>query len=198
MLRPFLLLSYILHGLTGLVLQEGESHDKYPESEEPKSLSEKKNQKTGTDLSSITAWKTLYQKEWSMQPYRRNEKYPEGLKYSTIIPDLKVRSKAEADLVSRYCHFNIPFRYEEVNIINGEALAIDFTLLNIVSGRKLYWDHRGLSDDPGYLKKVHHCEKLYLEAGIIPWVNMIVTTETKDAPLDLQWVDTLIEFFLLS
>ena len=136
-------------------------------------------------------------REWMEQPYDRNKKYPEDLKFSTVVPDLLVRSKAEADLVSRFIHYGVPFHYEEVQIIDREELAIDFTLLNVRAGRKLYWDHRGMADDPDYLKKTHYCEKRYLEAGIIPWINMIVTVETKANPLDLQWVDSLIEFYLL-
>ena len=136
-------------------------------------------------------------REWMEKPYERNNKYPEDLRFSTVVPNLYVRSKAEADLVSRFMHFGVPFHYEEIQRIGREELAIDFTLLNVRAGRKLYWDHRGMADDPDYLKKTHYCEKLYLEAGIIPWVNMIVTAETKDSPLDIQWVDKLIDFYLL-
>ena len=135
--------------------------------------------------------------EWSEEPYNRSQKHPETLKYSTVVRGLFVRSKAESDLVSRFVHFGVPFRYDEIYTINNEEVAIDFTLLNVRAGRKLYWDHRGMADDPGYLQKVHFCERIYLAAGIIPWVNMIVTSETKDTPLDIQWVDTLINYYLL-
>ena len=138
-----------------------------------------------------------FAREWMEKPYQRSKKHPEDLKYPTVVPDLLVRSKAEADLVSRFFHFGVPFHYEEIQTINQEELAIDFTLLNVRAGRKLYWDHRGMADDPDYLRKTHYCEKLYLEAGIIPWVNMIVTAETKDSPLDIQWVDQLIGYYLL-
>ena len=74
---------------------------------------------------------------------------------------------------------------------------MDFTLLNVRSGSIYYWDHRGLSDDLQYLKKTHYCEEQYLKKDIIPWVNLIVTTETKDHPLDIQWVNQLIEYYLM-
>lgn len=135
--------------------------------------------------------------EWMTEPYIHNQKYPESLKYPTILPDLMVRSKAEADLVSRFVHYKVPFRYEEVISINGEDLAPDFKLLNVRSGRIFYWDHRGLSDDPGYLQKIHYCERLYQQVQIIPWNNLIITTETREAPLDIPWVDELIEYWLL-
>ena len=140
---------------------------------------------------------TQLAQEWMEKPYERSNKYPEDLRFTTVVLKLLVRSKAEADLVSRFMHFGVPFHYEEIQRIGQEKLAIDFTLLNVRAGRKLYWDHRGMADDPNYLRKTHYCEKLYLEAGIIPWVNMIVTAETKDSPLDIQWVDKLIDFYLL-
>ena len=136
-------------------------------------------------------------REWAEQPYPRSTKYPDALKYPTVIPKLLVRSKAEADLAGRFQHFGVPFHYEELLSANGEELAMDFVLLNARTGRKYYWDHRGMSDDPAYLQKVHYCEKRYLEMGIIPWVNLIVTTETRNDPLDIPWVDELIQHFLL-
>ena len=108
-----------------------------------------------------------------------------------------VRSKAESDLVAQFRQYGVPFRYEEMINCGGTELAMDFTLLNVRTASIYYWDHRGLSDDVKYLEKVHYCEKLYQKVGIIPWVNLIVTTESKDHPLDIQWVRNLIEYYLL-
>ncbi len=138
-----------------------------------------------------------YAREWSSKSYRKNQKYPEQLKYKTVIDGLLVRSKAEADLVCQFQHYGIPFRYEELMFVGDQELAMDFTLLNVRSGSIYYWDHRGLSDDLQYLKKTHYCEEQYLKKDIIPWVNLIVTTETKDHPLDIQWVNQLIEYYLM-
>ena len=51
--------------------------------------------------------------KWRTQDYYKNPYRPEGLKVPTIIPDLKVRSKSEADIISRLVHFGVPFHYEE-------------------------------------------------------------------------------------
>ena len=135
--------------------------------------------------------------EWKNAPYRRNQKYPEDLIFPTVVRDLKVRSKAEADIVGRLEHFKVPYRYEQLYTINGVDYAIDFTCLNVEANRILYWDHRGMLDKPEYIRKTLNCENAYLNAGIIQGINMIVTTETKEHPLDLQWVDELIRYYLI-
>ncbi|MBR3402930.1 MAG: hypothetical protein IKG67_11915 [Parasporobacterium sp.] len=134
---------------------------------------------------------------WKTMPYDRNPNHPEQLKYPTIMPGLLVRSKAEADIVSRLEYFGVPYHYDEVMNFNGIKIAMDFLCLNITTGNIWYWDHRGMLDRPDYIRKTLYCENIFLNAGIIPGINMIVTTETLDHPLDLQWVDQLIQHFLL-
>ena len=135
--------------------------------------------------------------EWKNQPYNRSQKHPEQLKYSTIVPGLFVRSKAEADIVSCLEHYNIPYHYEEEIVVNGNIIAMDFTCRNKFTHLPFYWDHRGMLDDPQYIDKTIYCEQQFLHAGIIPGINLIVTTETKNHPLDLQWVDLLARYYLM-
>ncbi|MBQ9032473.1 MAG: hypothetical protein IJ106_13635 [Parasporobacterium sp.] len=136
-------------------------------------------------------------RQWKEKPYQRNQKYPEGLIYPTVAPGLFVRSKAEADLLSRFEHYHVPYHYEEILVFNGMEFAMDFTLLNVRSMKIWYWDHRGMLDTESYIQKTLYCDSYYLRNGIIPWINLITTTETKEHPLDIQWVDHLIEYYLL-
>jgi len=134
---------------------------------------------------------------WKNMPYDKNPNHPEQLKYPTIIPGLLVRSKAEADIVSRLEFHGVPYHYDEVMNFGGKKIAMDFLCLNISTGSIWYWDHRGMLDRPDYIRKTLYCENIFLNAGIVPWINMIVTTETLEHPLDLQWVDQLIQYYLL-
>ena len=140
---------------------------------------------------------TYLNSNWKNQPYKRNYNYPQSLIFPTVVPDLMVRSKAEADILSRLEYYKIQYHYDEIIKINNMDLAIDFICLNSSTNAFWYWDHRGRLDDPQYIKKTIYCETQYLNGGIIPWINMIVTTETKDHPLDIQWVDHLIKYYLL-
>lgn len=135
--------------------------------------------------------------EWKNAPYDRNMNYPDQLRFSTVVPGLMVRSKAEADIVSRLEHYGVPYHYEEIQTIGGVRVAMDFTCRNLSTKQILFWDHRGMLDNPAYIQKTLNCDALFLKEGIIPWMNLIITTETKDCPLDLQWVDTIIRHYLL-
>ena len=52
-----------------------------------------------------------------------------GLIYTTVISGLKVRSKAESQIVGKFVQLELPFRYEEMLIINGIAIHPDFSCL---------------------------------------------------------------------
>ena len=134
---------------------------------------------------------------WKHTAYNRNQKYPEQIRYPTVIPGLLVRSKSEADIISRLEHYGVPYHYDEICSIGNTELAIDLLCINTTSGKFWYWDHRGMMDQENYVNKTLYCESQYYKAGFIPWINMIVTTETKEHPLDIQWVDTIIQYYLL-
>ena len=136
--------------------------------------------------------------EWKNAPYRRSRDFPEDLIYPTIVPGLIVRSKAEADILSRFEYFGVPYHYEE-ELRNGfEVIYPDFTCRNIRTGETFYWEHQGKWDDEGYVtRRVNKRNEVYCRMGIYPGVNLIVSTETEHHPLDLQWVDQLISYYLL-
>ena len=135
--------------------------------------------------------------EWKNVPYNRNQKYPESLKYPTIIPGLIVRSKSEASIVACLERNHVPYHYDEIETISGQELAIDFICRNVRTNQKWYWDHRGMLDSEDYIRKTLYTDSLFYQAGIIQGINLIVTCETRDCPLDPQWVEALIQHFLL-
>ncbi len=135
--------------------------------------------------------------QWKKKPYERNWEYKENLIYPTIVPGLKVRSKSEALIVSRLENYSIPYHYDEVLNLNGTRISIDFRCLNVNTEKVWYWDHRGMMDNPDYLRKTLFCEKTFFDAGIIQGINLIVTAETKKSPLDMLLVDEMIRIFLL-
>ena len=141
--------------------------------------------------------KTPYAQQWKKYPYVRNDKHPEGLIVPTVVPDLNVRSKAEADIVSRLVHFGVPYRYEEEYVIDGIPFHPDFTCLNVKTNQVFFWEHQGRWDDPNYVRQLERRNLHFQKAGIIPWKNLIITTETSNQPLDIRWVDNLIQYYLL-
>ncbi len=135
--------------------------------------------------------------QWKNAAYERSFDYPDQIKHNTIVPGLKVRSKSEGDIIARLELFGVPYHYDEVNYINGSKQTIDFVCLNVSTGKKWFWDHRGMMDDPAYIKKTLYNEQVFFNAGYMPGINMIVTYETRNHPLNIQEVDVFIKQYLL-
>ena len=134
--------------------------------------------------------------KWKYQEYSRNKNFAEHLVYPTVVPGLLVRSKSEADIIARLEYYEVPYHYEENTQIGQYNQAIDLKCLNIYKDQLWYWDHRGQMDNPEYINKVLWCDRQFYDNGIILGKNLIITTETKDSPLDINWVDQLILYFL--
>ncbi|MBO4835216.1 MAG: hypothetical protein J5483_03805 [Lachnospiraceae bacterium] len=145
--------------------------------------------------------------QWKNAPYNRSTRNPKDLKYPTIVPGLLVRSKAEADIISRFEHFGAAYHYEEewetpehlINLYgrNGFAFHPDFKVKNMRTGNVFWWEHQGKWDDPKYVADLAQRESFLYKMGLVPWKNLIITTETLSRPLDILWVDEIIQFFLL-
>ena len=144
----------------------------------------------------VLTQKTPFSEEWMKYPYIRSKVRPADLIYPSVVPGLMVRSKAEADILERFVFHGVPFHYEEEHIFNGIPYHPDFTCLNEATNQIIFWEHLGRLDDPKYSNRIRGHSYDYLKAGIIPWKNLIFTTETENLPLDIKWVDTLIQFYL--
>jgi len=73
----------------------------------------------------------------------------------------------------------------------------DFTIRHPRTGEFFWWEHFGMMDKQVYAKNVAEKLQLYAAAGIIPFVNLITTYETKDHPLDAEWVKKIIAYYFL-
>ncbi len=140
--------------------------------------------------------KDEYARKWMEADYIRSNKYPEALIYPTILPELKVRSKSEADIAGCLVHNEVAFRYEELNIVNGIALHPDFTCLNARTREIFFIEHQGRWDDPKYVADVRWREDQYLKAGIYPWKQLLITTETEKMPFDINWFQQIVDYYL--
>ena len=83
-------------------------------------------------------------------------------------------------------------------VINGIKLYPDFTIMNPINGEIYIWEHFGLMEDEKYRKNAEQKLELYMRAGYYPMVNLIITTETADHPLDYGLVCDLIDHYFVS
>lgn len=131
---------------------------------------------------------------WVRQPYEKNNAHPENLIHKTIA-GYNVRSKSESLIVSTFYANHIPFRYECALCFGEITIFPDFTIMHPYTRKLYYWEHFGMMDDSDYIRKAYKKLQLYTENGIIPSVNLIMTFETLENPLDSEMLEKIVQFY---
>ena len=132
--------------------------------------------------------------EWQRVLYRTNPFFPE----KRIVPvtgHLFVRSKSEAFIAAALLEKNIPFRYECELSLSGSSFYPDFTIRHPGTGQVFLWEHLGLMDQENYREKTLSKLYIYFQHGYMPSINLILTSETKNAPLSYDLVKRLISLY---
>lgn len=133
---------------------------------------------------------------WINTPFESNPFHPEGLIFKGHSGNL-LRSKSEC-IIDMCLHTKgIPFKYECPLQIDKTTFYPDFTILNPQNGNIIYWEHLGMLDNPEYFEKFINKIKAYAKNNIYLGINLIVTTETSAAPLDVNYVESLIKYYFL-
>lgn len=138
---------------------------------------------------------------WQDEKYEVNTKYKENLIYETENGEM-VRSKSEVIIANMLRHHKkyLLYKYErplEV-VIDGKVTIIypDFTILNCITGKIVYWEHAGRMDDVRYTAGFVQKMNIYAKNNIVTGHNLIVTYETMNYPLDIKVVKNLIEMLI--
>lgn len=134
---------------------------------------------------------------WNKEPHQPNPRYAEHLTVQSV-NGYFVRSKSEAMIDMLLTTYGIPFRYEGSICINGVTYHPDFTIRHPETGDYYLWEHFGMIDDEGYCRRNLPKIPLYANLGFIPGRNMILTFETGDQPLNMQYVEDLIKYYFLE
>ena len=107
-----------------------------------------------------------------------------------------VRSKSELIIANMLFREGIPYDYERPVVLkNGKIKYPDFTVLNTRTGREYIFEHFGKLDNEEYRFKNLEKIKDYENSGYIQGINLIMSFETKDNPLDTTHIRNLIEAF---
>ena len=121
--------------------------------------------------------------DWENAEYPKSEEYPEDLTVKAPKGEF-VRSKSEAMIAQVLYDNHIPYRYENIHIIDGQEIATDFTILHPKTRKIMLWEHFGKVDDHKYrcnmLRKLNH----YFRDGYLPDRDIIFTFEDSKTPLN--------------
>lgn len=137
-------------------------------------------------------------RQWASESYFR-AKRTDGHIFETIDKNL-VRSKSEVLIADRLHFADIPYRYEQLLILENRfenhRYYPDFTILNKRTRQIFYWEHLGKLGDEEYCAQNLDKLEVYARNGIIQGKNLILTYECSGKPLSTSLVDQMIETFL--
>ena len=107
-----------------------------------------------------------------------------------------VRSKSEKIIADTLTKNNINYVYELPLRLKGYGtVKPDFTVLNKRTRHEYVWEHFGMMDNENYAHNVYSKLQLYQSAGIIPSMQLLTTFETRQNPLDYEYVELLIQYY---
>lgn len=109
----------------------------------------------------------------------------------------RVRSKSEVIIADTLNREGISYRYEYPIQLKGYGKVYpDFTILNISLRKEIYWEHLGMMDDEEYAEKAVRKINNYIQNGIFPGDNLILTYETKKIQLNQKLIRLMINQYL--
>ncbi|MBP3900302.1 MAG: hypothetical protein J6D53_02420 [Blautia sp.] len=104
----------------------------------------------------------------------------------------RVRSKSEVMIADSLRQADIPYRYECPLKLRNMIIHPDFTILRISDRAELYWEHLGMMDDPDYCYRALLRIRQYEDHGIYPGINLILTMETAQIPINVAVIRNMI------
>ena len=140
-----------------------------------------------------------YARKWQRERVESARPLRDGEGYKTLRGEF-VRSKSEVIIADRLFSREIPYRYEIYFPMKYEDISYvypDFEILNVRTRQEFLWEHLGMLGDEGYsetqLKKISG----YARSGFTTRKNLLLSFESKNRPLDIFYVDVLIDSFLV-
>lgn len=131
--------------------------------------------------------------EWLAKPYEKKEISDDMPMYITEKGE-RVRSKSELNIANILYNMNIPYKYEcPLVLSSGYVIHPDFTILDIRRRCEVYWEHRGMMDDEGYLKHTMQRIKDYIREGIMVGDRLIITEESSFMPLGTDEIKKIVK-----
>lgn len=136
-------------------------------------------------------------RRWKAENYEKYMGHMESLRFETEEGEM-VRSKSEviiANMLYRQKD-NLSYRYEKPLVLENRGrkytLHPDFTILNLKTGRILYWEHMGKMDDLKYVSDFVWKANMYLMNDC----EVVYTYESGSNPLEIRTVKKIIQDML--
>ena len=110
-----------------------------------------------------------------------------------------VRSKSEKILADKFYMMNVPYVYEmPLNLKGYGYIKPDFKVLNPYNKKEYLWEHMGMLGEDEYATGAIKKIETYSGNGYFEGDNLILTFETKEAPLNMKHVERIIKKYLVN
>jgi len=137
-------------------------------------------------------------RRWQEEKYEINTSFAENLRCETEQGEM-VRSKSEviiANILYRH-QLDISYKYERpLDVVVGKRIRTiypDFTILNLHTGKILYWEHAGKMDDPEYADDFVRKVNTYIFNDLLPGRDVVFSYESISNPLEIGVIKKMVE-----
>ncbi len=138
----------------------------------------------------------MYVERWYKKYPGGKNTYQEAGQYTTDRGEL-VRSKSEKIIADMFYRNAIPYQYEpEIVFRDGTVVYPDFALLNVRKRKTFFWEHLGMISNEEYAVKNWKKIMRYEENGIFLSMDLIISEESSDGPLNLRLIKEKIDKYL--
>lgn len=144
--------------------------------------------------SNLIMTKTCKEKKWLNEDYPTNPFNKEAAVHDTK-KGVYVRSKSEAMISNALFDHGILYRNECILRLrdNGPEIYPDFTILKPDNSGVIYWEHFGMLGKEDYSSDACKKIKRYINSGIFPGIQLIVTMESETVPLSSVMIEQIID-----
>ena len=134
--------------------------------------------------------------EWKKSYEVNKNSIPMKVQYETVNGEM-VRSKSEKIIADMLFKAGVPYIYEaELKLAKDGILYPDFIVLNVKTRKSFIWEHLGLCDLEEYASKNIKKIAKYERNGIMLGKDLIISTESEEAPLNIKVVAAKIAEYL--
>lgn len=108
---------------------------------------------------------------------------------------IRTRSKSEAWIGDKLDDYHIPYHYEKPLYLKGYGTVYpDFTTLDCVKRREVYWEHLGMVGDGDYCDTSFAKIADYERNGYFLGDQLILSYESSLRPLDMKLIEKKIRY----
>ncbi|MBO4332529.1 MAG: AAA family ATPase [Paludibacteraceae bacterium] len=132
-------------------------------------------------------------KDYKPQIVEVNGKFYDDKLINRTASGIMVRSKSEVVIADALYHNGVEFEYEAKLTLDGHDKYPDFTIEDNESGKRWYWEHCGMMNDPHYKQRWEEKKKFYEKHGIKEGVNLIVTYDDENGSIDSAVIEQIIK-----